>query len=204
MNRVPLFFNLQNRKILVIGGGRIALRKARALSFSKAVLTIISPAFLPEFSLINNAQLIKRPVSKTDITKQFNFVIITTNDSVLNTSLAERCKELNILFNRTDNADESDFFIPLTIDKNPVTIAISSSGVPQMSKFISERILESLTENVWQLAQVLAEIRPLLKEKLPEENSRKTFLSGLISKTWLKNHENTSPEELKKEILKCL
>jgi precorrin-2 dehydrogenase/sirohydrochlorin ferrochelatase len=204
MKPLPLFCKLNEKKVLLIGGGRIALRKTTSFSGAGADITLISPEVLEQFSQFENLKIIKRKAAENDITRDYSFVVLATNDGTTNEKLARRCKELNILCCRTDNLNESDFFTASRLEDGPVTVAVYSSGVPQMSKFIVDEISNSLADEVFMLAALLAELRPELKQRLPDEKARKELFSRFINRQTIQAIKQNGYKSVKQEILACL
>ncbi|MEW6709500.1 MAG: bifunctional precorrin-2 dehydrogenase/sirohydrochlorin ferrochelatase [Candidatus Riflebacteria bacterium] len=204
MKMMPLFFNLQNHKVLIIGGGRIALRKARALCKAGAVITVIAPEILDEFRKIDGLRLINKPAEPQDLSREFSLVFIATDNNEVNQRLGRHCREQGILVNRCDDFAQSDFVSCTRIDKDPVNIGIFCSGVAEMSKFIQTKLNKCLNDEIIALAQIMAEIRPLAKEKMPDEKQRRDFFAGFINEETLDKIARTSFDEVRNEVLACL
>lgn len=204
MKALPLFFNLSQEKVLIIGGGKIALRKATSFHEAGAFISVISPEILPDFEELTGTKLIRRKAVTSDISKEYRFVILATNDEEANGNFAKSCKEMGIFCCRSDNFCESDFFTVSTINRSAITAAIYSSGVPEMSKFLKKRLDQEITPEIEILANILAELRPLIKKKIPNETSRKALFAKFLNQPTLSKIAIYGQEIVKEEILKCL
>ncbi len=127
----PLFIDLEHKNILIIGGGKIALRRCGTLLKCGAVVKIISPEFCEGFLNLksDNLTLIKREFLFDDLTSEYEFVIAATNNHELNLKIKEHAKNLNILVNLVDDASECDFYFPAMINYENISITISSAGL---------------------------------------------------------------------------
>ncbi|WP_022670049.1 precorrin-2 dehydrogenase/sirohydrochlorin ferrochelatase family protein [Hippea alviniae] len=141
----PLFFKFSGRNILVFGAGKVALRKVKSiLSLTKPNMTIISLDFEDGFYSLP-VKLVKKKASISDITADYDFIFICTNDRKLNHTLFLKAKELSIPVNVADNQNECDFFTSATIKFGDIVIAISTQGKnPSKSKEFKEKLLKAL------------------------------------------------------------
>ena len=143
----PAFVNLDNKKILIIGGGLIAKNKLIHLLDFTSNITLISKDFIPEnISLINENSLayFEGEYKKDDI-KGFDIVIAAIDNVYLQESIYFETRNENCLYNCVDIQKYCDFIFPSYIKKGDLTIAISTSGSsPSMAKNIRiwlERII---------------------------------------------------------------
>ena len=141
----PLIFKLEGKKILFIGAGEVSLRKVKAiLSFSKPDITVISKDFNSEFFMLP-VKLIKKEAEPSDISKEYDFVFICTDDKNLNRALTLKAKELSIPVNVANDRKACDFYTPAVIRFEDVIISISTQGKnPSRSKEFKEKLLKAL------------------------------------------------------------
>jgi siroheme synthase-like protein len=204
MKATPLFFNLNDKTILIVGAGKVALRKARFFAEAGAKLTVIAPKILPEFSELPIVTTIEREVRLSDISKAFDLVLLATSSPETNKRLGDECKRNRVFCCRTDDFRQSDFFTSSTLNAGAIELAIYSSGVPEMSKFIKDLLAPMITDELAELAEILAELRPEIKKKLTDEKSRKDFFRKFLNeKTLIKIKENGG-HRLREEIIACL
>ncbi len=170
----PSYINLTNKKILLIGGGNIALEKLEKLTdFSKDITVItkdISSQFL-DFSKLNNIPIEKRAYRRGDI-DGFDIVVVATNKISLHKEIFNESRDSRILVNSVDNTAYCDFIFPSYIKKGDLTISISTSGAsPAMAKRIRLYIEKLIPSNI---VEFLKEMRELRKS-MPKGRERMRF-----------------------------
>ncbi len=174
MSFFPSYINLTNKKILLIGGGNIALEKLEKLTdFSKDITVIaedISPKF-SDFAKLNNIPIEKRAYKRGNI-DGFDIVIIATNDISLHREIFNESRDSRVLVNSVDNTAYCDFIFPSYIKKGDLTISISTSGAsPAMAKRIRLYIEKLIPSNI---VDFLKEMRELRKS-MPKGRDRMKF-----------------------------
>ncbi|WFF39384.1 siroheme synthase CysG [Moraxella nasibovis] len=184
MNTLPLFFNLQHRSVLIIGGGDVAIRKATLIKSAGANITIIAKHIDDELKALlkdNNHRLIIKEYDKADLNADFAFCIVATDDNDLNRQIYHDCKSLNLAVNVVDTPDLCDFIFPAIVDRNPITIGVSSNGnSPVLARLLRAKIESVIPNNIGKLAQVAGEFRETIKNRLPNVNSRRKFWESIF------------------------
>lgn len=134
----PLFIDLKNKKILIIGGGKVGSRRAGYLLHAGASVTVISKEFNKKLSIIKNKKLklIKKDVNKCKINfEDYFLVVIATNDKKINAKITKKIKETLIC--RADKHTDGDVVFPAVAKGN--TVAFTTFGKdPKLSKKIKE------------------------------------------------------------------
>jgi siroheme synthase-like protein len=129
--RFPIFIDLSNKKIVIIGGGNIATRRVETLVNFGAKITVIAPKIsqrIRELFMQGKITVILKEYEKSDLLNAF-IVIIATNNKEVNELTAKDARELNILVNRADDKEDCDFFFPAIIsDEHIVGGIISKEG----------------------------------------------------------------------------
>jgi siroheme synthase-like protein len=169
----PLFFLLSGKLCIIVGGGKVAERKARALLAAGAHVRLISPkvtAGLSRLHLQGRIDLAAREYREGDL-EGAALVFAATNDGEANRQAAEESRRLGIPVNAADNPGACDFFVPALIRKGPVLIAVSTSGLlPLLSKKLRSEIAKSLNADYAAYAKRVGAFRKYLLRKV--ENSR--------------------------------
>ena len=132
---------------LIVGGGRVALRKARNLAEGEFRFTVIAPEVFEGFRSLPFATVIERPFEPADIeaTPPWALVFACTNDRDVNAAVGKLARALNIPVVVTDRQAESTFFTPATMRDGEVAVAVSTGGAsPGLAKMIRERIVSQL------------------------------------------------------------
>ena len=127
----PMFVDLSDKKIVVVGGGNIATRRIKTLLQFTRNITAVAPKTTMELHELSKAgfvNLINRPVKRSDFTMAF-MVIAATNDWKLNDEIYRVCKEEGIYVNVADDKSKCDFYFPGIYMQDEVVVGITASGL---------------------------------------------------------------------------
>ena len=127
----PLYVDLSDKNIVVVGGGTIATRRVKALLLFTRNITVIAPkmtADLWELGKLGKIQIQPRPVKKSDFSMAY-MVLAVTNNTELNEEIYRICKEEGIYVNVADDKSKCDFYFPGIYMKDEVVIGITASGL---------------------------------------------------------------------------
>jgi len=187
MDFLPLFHNLNNRRVLVIGGGEIALRKVRLVTEAGALITIIAKDFCNDLRKmhiaeqqkgIHTLELITAPYEEKHINlyPKTVLVIAATNDAELNRLVSKHAQAVNILSNVVDDPGYSTVIFPSIVDRSPIQIAISSGGdAPVLVRLIRTQLESLFPAGMSKLAALAGSFRERVKAKFSEGADRKAF-----------------------------
>lgn len=179
MNTLPLFFNLSDKAVLIIGGGEVAHRKAALLVQAGASIVLIARNIKSElFDLLKDSQhtLIQKDYESSDLAQSFAFVIVATNDNLLNERIYHDAHAQHLFVNVVDTPHLCDFIFPAIIDRSPVVIGVSSNGkAPVLARLIRAKIESIIPPSVGKIAKLAGEHRKLIKERLPNITARRRF-----------------------------
>ncbi len=171
----PAFLKLDEKPIIVIGGGKIASDKiSHLLDFTKNI-TIIAPKiddkienFIQNFSLSYHA----RRYEKGDV-EGFFIAIVAVDDLSLQESIYHECQRFGVLCNAVDSIDYCDFIFPSYIKKDDLIIAFSTSGTsPALSKYLRRAMEKMLPKDIGEFLQKLGKLR----KELPKGKKRMELL----------------------------
>jgi precorrin-2 dehydrogenase/sirohydrochlorin ferrochelatase len=139
----PVFLDLKDRPVLVVGGGKIALRKARGLIEAGAQVTVVAPQWVPEFEALP-VRLVQRRFRATDLAG-FRLVFAATNERVTNHQIGVAARRRGMLANIADSAGECDFIVPARLERGHVQIAVSTGGQnPRLAAALRRKLEEIL------------------------------------------------------------
>ena len=126
----PLFIDLKNKKILVIGGGRVGSRRALYLLKAGALVAVISKEFDKKLEIKNkNLKIIKKDITKIKINVSGYFlVVIATNDKKINDKIINKIKKNKTLVCRADKPSDGDVIFPAVSSVKEIKIAYTSFG----------------------------------------------------------------------------
>lgn len=178
MDYLPLFHNLKGRLVLVVGGGDIALRKARLLCEAGAVLRVVSPEIEPELvGLVEQGggQLVRRGYAGGDLAGCV-LAIAATDDEELNALVSRDAHASSIPVNVVDSPALCSVIFPAIVDRSPLMIAVSSGGdAPVLARLIRARIETWIPSAYGQLAGLAKKFRAQVKAKFSNVQQRRIF-----------------------------
>jgi precorrin-2 dehydrogenase/sirohydrochlorin ferrochelatase len=136
----PLFLNLTNKPVIVIGGGTVAQRKIRSLLAAGARVTVISPDIV---RLPKTVRWLRRRYRNGDL-RGARLVVSATDDQAVNARVCAEAKRRKLLVNCVAPPSAGNFIVPAVARRGSLTIAISTGGVsPALAKRL-RRDLERL------------------------------------------------------------
>ncbi|SPZ21761.1 Siroheme synthase [Providencia rettgeri] len=131
MDYLPLFVDVRTRKVVLIGGGVVAARKAELLIKAQADLVVISPTLCTQLQAEhqqNKFVWLAEDYQSIHLDDAF-LVIAATDDALLNETVFYDANERKIFVNVVDDQPLCSFIVPSIIDRSPVIVAISSGGL---------------------------------------------------------------------------
>ena len=158
----PVFFDLEGRRCLVIGGGEIAQHKVEGLLAAGARVTVIAPKLTRDLRRLlaeGKIDLVQREYREGDI-ESYEICMVATDDGAVNAEVAAEAKRWRVWVNAADDPANCDFILPSVIRRGAITIAASTGGMsPALARRLREELEAYLTEEMPALAELLAEVR---------------------------------------------
>ena len=145
--------NLEGRNVLVVGGGRIALRKVKTLLPTKARITVVAPQFDPEFNQLvaklSSVTLVPRTYMSEDLRGIF-MVFICTDQPAVNAQVSNDARARRILVNNACDFLDGDFIVPARMDFGEnVAVTVSTQGrAPSLAKKLKQKIQTEWAEGL--------------------------------------------------------
>ena len=162
---LPIILDLTGRKALVVGGGRIAYRKAKALADEGAHVTVISPNFVDDFSTMPNATLVQRTFEAGD-TEGFQLVITATGNHAVDQLIYDEGNARGTWVNSADDPDRCSFYLAATHRDGNVIVAVSTEGKsPALASHLRNTIADQLPKNLADIAIDLDRQRSEIKDQ---------------------------------------
>ena len=135
-NYFPMFFDISQKRILVVGGGTIATRRIKTLLKFTDHLTVIAPDFSEELQQLkenkefNGLVFLHQPFTEETekMLDQMDLVFTATDCTELNQRIVALCHEKHVLVNTADDKNACDFFFPSVIEKEGIVIGMNSGG----------------------------------------------------------------------------
>ena len=140
----PVSIDLNNKNILVIGAGKIALRKVETLMSYNCNILVITKDILEEKFLEleknNKIKILKNQEFEEKFLKKIFLVIAATDNEVLNKNISQLCINKNILVNNITSKDDMNVRFASIYEKDDIQIAISANGNPKKAIEIKNKI----------------------------------------------------------------
>lgn len=154
----PVALVLRGRPCLVVGGGRIAARKAADLARSGAVVHVIAPEVTHEVAALASA--VRRRRFQPGDCIGYRFVVAATGDEAVDAAVAADADAAGAWVNAVDRPALCSVMLPAVLRRDPITVAVSTAGAsPALAGWLRDRIAEVVTERHAEVARLLAEER---------------------------------------------
>lgn len=184
MKFLPLFHRAEGQQWLIVGGGLIALRRAKTVGKTGAIVNVIAPQIddrLAELVAESGGQCIHRAFKTDDLSKPYHYVIAATDHTEVNAQVAELAKARRIPVNVADNQELCDFIFSSVIDREPLTIAVSNSGQsPVLSRLLKQQIEMFVPSAYGKLADLFGRYRSQVSELIPDNTRRTAFWEAVL------------------------
>ena len=182
----PFFENIEDRRFLIIGGGRIAKQKLSVLLRFTDRITLVAEDFAPEVEGLKGAEESSGPVL---LRKHFtpedldlgDYIVAATSDRALNEEISRLAREKGKPVNVVDDAELCTFFFPALIRKGGLVVGVSTSGKsPAYAGHLRREIEALVPDHIEEVLDTLESCRSWLPEILPEQKDRGQFLKELM------------------------
>ena len=198
MAKYPIFLELKGRRVVVIGGGTVAVRKVQSLLAAKARLVVVAEhidKMMTALCKSKNTELIKSKYSKEYLAEAV-LAIAATNNHKLNQQIYKDCQELEVLCNIVDEPEFCDFYVPAVVRRGDLQIAIGTEGhCPAYAGHIRKKLEKIFVEEHGQFLAELQRIRKKIIDEVPEPAERKTVLGLLVDDESFEYFIRNGPEQ---------
>lgn len=180
MGFFPFFTDIENKKCIVVGGGKVASGKIERLIPFNPKITVVAPVICDYIKSISDIDVIQREFCDSDINEAF-MVISATDNRELNIHISRFCRERKIPVNVVDVPELCTFYFPAIVKKENVTIGISTEGKsPVFARFLKEKINAELDGKTLRTAEFLVYARKIIRERISTESDRKNALEEIL------------------------
>ena len=207
MKLYPLFADLAGHRVLVVGGGAVAERKAAALLEAGAAVTVgalSATGTLQAWADAGRLELRLGGFQQAWLDECW-LVVAATGEPLLNRRIATLAERRRLFVNVVDDAQLCSFHVPAVIDRDPVTIAISSGGTaPVLARLLREGLESLLDPALGPLAALAARLRESIRARLPDLGARRRFYEQLFAGPVLQLLRRAQPAEAEAEAERAL
>lgn len=203
----PIYLNLAAKKCLIVGGGKVAERKAENLLEYGADIMVVCP------EAVNNIQNWSRQGFLTLVAREFQaedlkdvfMVFLATDDREVNQQVVDLCRERGILINAVDDPPHCDFYVPALIRRQSLAVAISTEGKsPLFASRLRQELEEIITEEYGEFVELLGSQRDIVKEQVAGLEERKKVFAALVYSDILELLKAGEKEKVRERITQCM
>ncbi|MGY3878376.1 siroheme synthase CysG [Aeromonas enteropelogenes] len=183
MDYLPIFCRLDNKPVLLVGGGEVAERKARLLLDAGAHLTIVAPELDPELAELaanGSIEWLAAEFAPAHLTGKW-LVVAATDRREVNALVYQSANQARIFANVVDDPKRSSFIMPSIIDRSPLMVAISSGGkAPVLARLLREKLEAMLPQHLGVVATFAGSLRDRVKARFASMGERRRFWERLL------------------------
>lgn len=206
MKTFPMFLKMQDRRVVIAGGGEQAAQKCRLILKTDATITLLAPALDPELADLHAAGRINwdtGPVGP-DSFVDTALVFIATGCPGLDSALHMLAKAAGATVNVVDQPDLCDALTPSIVDRSPVVVAIGTEGTaPVLARQIKTRVEEMLEPRLGDLAALAGRLRTRAAMRLGPRERRDLWrwvFNGPARSTHAQGGEREAARMIKRAI----
>jgi len=180
MKFLPIFVRADLMPALIVGGGKVAARKARSLRNAQVNVRVVAPSINDALLNMEGVATELRDFREEDLA-QAKLVIAATDDRALNAAIAAQCEALGILVNTATDSLDASFLLPATINRDPIQVAISTTGAsPALARMLRSRLESLLPPSYSRLAALLEKFRKPANAAIVDANERGRFWAEIV------------------------
>jgi len=183
MDYLPIFLQLHSQPVVVVGGGRVAVRKVELLLKSGSRVTVVSPELHEELQKLVASGALRHVPARFEpaYLDRATIVIAATSEPDVNAAVSAVARERHIPVNVVDDPELSTFIFPAIIDRSPIIVAVSSGGQsPVLARRVREWIEALLPARLGALARFMGERRKAVQQALSTA-ARRPFWERVVS-----------------------
>ena len=202
----PFYENIEDRRFLIVGGGRIAKQKLSVLMRFTDRITLVAEDFAPEVESLRGPEescgpvLLRKRFSSEDL-ELGDYIIAATSERALNEEISRLAREKKKPVNVVDDAELCTFFFPALIRRGGLVVGVSTSGKsPAYAGHLRREIETLVPDHIEEILDTLESCRSWLPEILPEQKDRGQFLKELMQQLLEEAEAGTLREQELREL----
>jgi len=161
----PVSLDVTGRACLVVGGGRVAARKARTLLDCGALVTVVAPSLAPEMEeLSGQLHAVERRAYASGDAGGFRLVVSATGRPDVDSAVHDDAESAGVWVNSADDRAHSSFILPAVYRDGSVTVSVSTGGLsPALSSWLRDRLASECGEGLGALVSMIGDARKELQ-----------------------------------------
>ena len=184
MDYLPLFLDLKQQPVLLVGGGDIALRKARLLKEAGASVQVVAPAISDDLKtlLSGDQYTLKERIFQEQDLDDVVLVIAATDNGEVNSQVAGQARARKLFVNVVDDASSGNAIMPSIVDRSPVIAAFSTGGkAPVLARMLRQQLESILPAGYGRLADLAGRFRGKVNARFSQLNDRRYFWEKVLA-----------------------
>lgn len=184
MQHFPVFADLSGKSCLIVGAGDVAARRVDLLLRAGAAVTVLAPEVSPAlWPLAAEGRIrIEQRAFDDGVLEPYWLVIAATDDRAVNRSVAAAAHAARRFCNVVDDRALSTFIVPAIVDRDPVTITVSTAGAsPVLARWIKGLIESLVPTRIGQLAALLQSHRRSVNAAIRNARERRRFWESIVT-----------------------
>lgn len=178
---MPIMMDLRGMHVLLVGGGKIAGRKANQLLAAGAKLTVISPEIGDEIRTLEQAGQLERIAreARMEDAENYRIVYAASGDEALNERIAEAARRSGALVNVASRAQAGNFIHPAVLRRGRLVVTASTSGAGPSA---ASALIRELDERFGREYETYAEFLYVMRQKIRDSVSEPEVRHRLMRK----------------------
>ncbi|BBD72515.1 siroheme synthase [Sulfodiicoccus acidiphilus] len=181
---LPLFVDVKDMRVLVVGGGKVGTKRASKFSELGAQVTVYSLEFSPELESmkVNKVRGDARELDE-EFLSHFDVVVTATNDQEINRKVCSMAKSMRKLCNDPTSPPDSNFIVPIYFDDGTLAVAVTTYGRSSLSsKYLLDLVKDVVDgSDVRARVDAMYEVKKMLKSKVSDPSKRFKLYSSIFS-----------------------
>ncbi len=187
MKHLPVSLDVRDRNCLVVGGGEVAARKVAMLLQAGARVQVVVPRAHPQLHPELQQRLQEGRITHSardfdgDLLEGVMLVVAATSDPDLNRRVSQAAQARGLLVNVVDQPALCNFVFPSIVDRDPVTVAVSTGGAsPLLARLLRAHLEAVIPAGYGRLARLLGQCREAVKARFPDARARRRFWEEVL------------------------
>jgi siroheme synthase-like protein len=194
---LPINVWLEGADCLVVGGGRVALRKARSLVACGAQVRVVSPEVCAELAELENVAVAQRAFEEDDV-EGARIVFAATSDNDVNRAVYDAARARRIWVNVVDTPPLCDFIVPASLSRGPLVVSISTGGAaPAVARRMREKLEQEVSKKFGEYVALLGELRAEVMSRIEDSGRRHDIFTRLAQSDMWDLFDQQGPEALR-------
>jgi siroheme synthase-like protein len=155
----PIVVRLAGRRVVVVGGGEVALRKASGLRAAGAAVTVVAPRVVDGFAALDGVTFVRRAYEPADVEGAW-LVVAATDDPHVQQQIFDDGERAGVFVNAVDDPDRCSYVLPAVARRGPVIVAVSTQGrSPSLAAQLRDLLARALPDDLEGIVETVAERR---------------------------------------------